>query len=127
MDLRVVTQRRTDKPVLAHLSGQIIDYTSNPFITFCLQEEQPGTEPSILILSSDSNATVALKIPLSNMISGSNELVTRARELGWKYPEQEFAEKRIKRHILESLVADLVKDLDEDLFSDEEDDAERDH
>lgn len=119
MDIRVITQGRNDPPVLGHLSGQIIDYTSNPFITLCLVEEQSGVEPSVLVLSSDTNATVALKLPLSKLFSGANQLIKKAEGLGWKFPEQDFAERKMKERILEKLLNELVDVVDDVEFGED--------
>lgn len=113
MEMHILSQGVSSPPQLVDIPQPVIDLTLNEVITFCVVERgmQSG-EPSVIMVSSDSEGSVCLQTSLDKFLAGGSAMAAIAEsQWGWKRPEGYVSmmppDKATRKTILEAIKKEL--------------------
>ena len=113
MKIKILVQKKTDRPKLAYLRRPIVDVTQNETMTFCLIEGgMTSGEPSVIIATEDTAGSICLQTSLDKFLAAAVGMKTAAEsQLGWVEKEGYATlmpmEKSARKALLEAIKQEL--------------------
>lgn len=115
MEMRIITQGKSDPPQLANLPEPVINLTANETMSICLVESgMVSGEPSVIIISSDREGSVCLQTSLDKFLMAATGMMAAAQgKWGWKQPDGYATLMPMDNDARKAILESIKKELEE--------------